>query len=160
MTKTIEIIVSPTGQTKIETKGFSGSACRDASRFLEEALGIKTEDLPTAELYSEPAEERQVAREGCLTRASLVEFFTPHPRRAQWPTDQDRLQSAAGKERPAGTRASWPGRWTTRPKRSFHTVERGPTPHPIGTEDRPIGSDLIKRSEESLLSLNSCRRIL
>ncbi|MCH7727466.1 MAG: DUF2997 domain-containing protein, partial [Planctomycetes bacterium] len=30
--KTIEIIVSPTGETKIETKGFSGAECRDASK--------------------------------------------------------------------------------------------------------------------------------
>jgi Protein of unknown function (DUF2997) len=64
MTLTIEIIVSPTGQTKIETKGFAGSSCRDASRFLEEALGVKTEDRPTVEFYSQVADERQIAREG------------------------------------------------------------------------------------------------
>ncbi len=29
--KTIEILVSPTGQTQIQTKGFSGSSCRQAS---------------------------------------------------------------------------------------------------------------------------------
>ncbi len=64
MTRIIEIIVSPTGQTKIETKGFAGSSCRDASRFLEEALGVKTEDRPTAEFYSQAAEERRSAQEG------------------------------------------------------------------------------------------------
>ena len=36
MTQTIEVIVSPTGETKIETKGFIGSSCRDASRFIEQ----------------------------------------------------------------------------------------------------------------------------
>ena len=43
--KTIEIIVSSTGQTQVETKGFAGSECRDASRFLEEALGALGHEL-------------------------------------------------------------------------------------------------------------------
>jgi Protein of unknown function (DUF2997) len=64
VTKIIEIIVSLTGQIQVETKGFAGSSCRDASRFLEEALGVKTEDRPTAEFYHEAAEERQSAQEG------------------------------------------------------------------------------------------------
>jgi Protein of unknown function (DUF2997) len=64
MTRIIEIIVSPSGQTKIETKGFTGSSCRDASRFLEEVLGVKTEDRLTAEFYTQPAEGRQSAQEG------------------------------------------------------------------------------------------------
>ncbi len=64
MTRIIEIIVSPSGQTKIETKGFAGSSCRDASPFLEEALGVKTAERPTAEFYSQPAEGRQSAQEG------------------------------------------------------------------------------------------------
>jgi hypothetical protein len=51
MTKIIEIIVSPTGQTKIETKGFSGFSCRDASRFLEEALGQRTGEQLTTEFH-------------------------------------------------------------------------------------------------------------
>jgi hypothetical protein len=63
MTKIIEIIVSPTGQTTIETKGFAGSSCRDASRFLEEALGLRTDERLTGEFYGQEA-ERQVAREG------------------------------------------------------------------------------------------------
>jgi hypothetical protein len=64
MTRIIEIIVSPTGQTNIETKGFAGSSCRDASRFLEEALGVKTEDRPTAEFFSQVTDQQQIAREG------------------------------------------------------------------------------------------------
>ena len=39
MSKTIEIIVSPSGESRVETKGFAGSACRDASRFFESAQG-------------------------------------------------------------------------------------------------------------------------
>jgi Protein of unknown function (DUF2997) len=40
--QTIEITVSPTGETTVQTKGFTGSSCRDASKFIEQALGDKT----------------------------------------------------------------------------------------------------------------------
>ena len=49
--KTIEVIVSPTGEAVVQTKGFTGAACRDASKALERALGIVQSDTPTAELY-------------------------------------------------------------------------------------------------------------
>ena len=32
--KTIEIIVAPDGKSRVETKGFTGSECREASRFV------------------------------------------------------------------------------------------------------------------------------
>lgn len=50
-THTIEIIVSPTGQSRVETKGFQGAACQQASRFLEEALGRRDSEQLTAEYY-------------------------------------------------------------------------------------------------------------
>ena len=34
----IEIVVSPKGETRVETEGFAGSECQQASRFVEEAL--------------------------------------------------------------------------------------------------------------------------
>ena len=47
--RTITIIVSPQGQTQIETHGFSGPACQLASKFIEEALGRNTaEQLKTS----------------------------------------------------------------------------------------------------------------
>ena len=49
--KTIEIIISPQGETRLETRGFAGVACQDASRFIENALGEKSSDRPTAERY-------------------------------------------------------------------------------------------------------------
>jgi hypothetical protein len=52
MTRIIEVIVSPTGQTKVETKGFTGASCRDASRFIEEALGQRAGEQLTAEFHS------------------------------------------------------------------------------------------------------------
>ena len=65
MTKIIEIIVSPTGQTKIQTKGFAGASCRDASRFLEEALGAKTSEQLTAEFHHQGVQQQQqIKQEG------------------------------------------------------------------------------------------------
>ena len=49
--KTIEITVSPKGETKVETKGFAGAECREASRFVEQALGRTTAEKLTAEFY-------------------------------------------------------------------------------------------------------------
>ena len=49
--KTIEITVSPKGETKVETRGFTGGECRDASRFVEQALGIRTAETVTSEFF-------------------------------------------------------------------------------------------------------------
>jgi hypothetical protein len=61
--KTIEITVSPDGQTKVETKGFSGSECREASRFIEQALGQQTGEQMTSEFYATQSQQQQ-QREG------------------------------------------------------------------------------------------------
>jgi hypothetical protein len=49
----IEVTVSPTGETKIETRGFAGSSCRDASAFLEKALGQQVSETLTGEFYQQ-----------------------------------------------------------------------------------------------------------
>ena len=49
--KTIEITVGPKGETKVETRGFTGGGCREASRFVEQALGPRTAETMTAEFY-------------------------------------------------------------------------------------------------------------
>ena len=64
MMPTIEVIISPKGETKIETKGFAGSSCQRASQFLEEALGAKLSDQPTAELYQAQREEQVIQQGG------------------------------------------------------------------------------------------------
>ena len=38
MPRIIEVIVSPTGETTIHTKGFVGGDCLEASKFLESAF--------------------------------------------------------------------------------------------------------------------------
>jgi hypothetical protein len=51
MTKTIEIIVTSDGKTTVQTRGFVGSSCQDASRFIEQALGQRTEEKLTSEFH-------------------------------------------------------------------------------------------------------------
>ena len=59
MTRTIEVIVSSTGETKVETKGFAGGECQEASRFIEQALGRRTAETLTAEFYGVQQSEQQ-----------------------------------------------------------------------------------------------------
>lgn len=63
MTRTIEILITPTGQTTVQTKGFSGASCQEASRFLEQALGQRTQETLTAEFHERAAEQLPM-REG------------------------------------------------------------------------------------------------
>ena len=59
MNKTIEIIVSPQGETRLETKGFTGGECKEASKFVEEALGVKAGEQMTAESHqSQPVQHQ------------------------------------------------------------------------------------------------------
>ena len=61
--KTIEIIVASDGKTTVQTKGFAGSSCRDASRFLEQALGQRTAEQLTAEFHqTETVQQAQEQR--------------------------------------------------------------------------------------------------
>jgi len=51
MARAIEVVVSPTGETTVQTKGYAGSDCLRASRFLEQALGVASGDRKTGEFY-------------------------------------------------------------------------------------------------------------
>ena len=51
MSKIIEIVVSPKGETTVTTKGFVGSSCREASKFIEQALGLRTDERLTNEFH-------------------------------------------------------------------------------------------------------------
>jgi hypothetical protein len=62
--KTIEIIVSPAGETRLETKGFTGVACKEASRSLEQALGLVQTDRLTAEFHEQAANGPVQTRQG------------------------------------------------------------------------------------------------
>ena len=58
--KIIEITVDAKGQTKVETRGFTGSGCREASSFIEQALGQRTGETLTTEFYQDQAAEQQL----------------------------------------------------------------------------------------------------
>ena len=49
--KTIEIIVSPDGQTRLQTKGFVGPECQKASRVLRHALGKPLTETRTSDFF-------------------------------------------------------------------------------------------------------------
>ncbi len=51
MSKVIEITVDPKGETTVQTRGFAGSECREASKFIEQALGQRTAETLTAEFH-------------------------------------------------------------------------------------------------------------
>ena len=58
MSKTIEIVVSPNGQTQVKTKGFTGSECRQASQFIEQALGQRTSEQLTSEFHQQASQQQ------------------------------------------------------------------------------------------------------
>jgi len=58
--KTIEILIAPNGQSKVETKGFTGSECREASRFIEQALGLQTGEVLKAEFHQSASTQQQL----------------------------------------------------------------------------------------------------
>ena len=48
---TIEIIVDSKGATTLQTRGFAGTTCREASRWLEAVVGQVLTDQATPEFY-------------------------------------------------------------------------------------------------------------
>lgn len=59
MTK-IEVTIALDGTTRVETKGFSGAICQQASRFLETIGQRKSEEL-TAEFHSVTSTDNRVS---------------------------------------------------------------------------------------------------
>jgi hypothetical protein len=51
--KQVIITVSPKGEVKVQTAGFSGTSCQQATAEFERALGKTTSDAPTEEAYVE-----------------------------------------------------------------------------------------------------------
>jgi hypothetical protein len=60
MSRIIEIIVSPTGETTVQTKGYAGADCLQASKFLEQTLGVVASEHKTAEYYQAQAAQQQI----------------------------------------------------------------------------------------------------
>jgi hypothetical protein len=62
--KLIEIVVAPTGEARVQTKGFVGSECRQSSEFLERALGSRVSEALTAEFHQTQSTQQQVTEGG------------------------------------------------------------------------------------------------
>ena len=61
--KIIEIIVTPEGRTTVQTLGFTGPSCREASKFIEQALGRQIAESLTTEFHqAQTAELHQKQR--------------------------------------------------------------------------------------------------
>jgi hypothetical protein len=58
--KIIEITVDSKGQSKVETRGFTGTECREASKFIEQALGQRVGEKLTAEFYQLQTVDQQI----------------------------------------------------------------------------------------------------
>jgi DUF2997 family protein len=58
--KTIEIIIDPGGEARLQTRGYAGASCREASKLLEQALGTVQSDTPTSEMYQSQTQSQQV----------------------------------------------------------------------------------------------------
>ena len=62
--KTIEILITPKGETTIKTTGFAGPSCREVSRWIEEALGQRTGERLTSEFHQAESTHQTNARNG------------------------------------------------------------------------------------------------
>jgi len=60
MPRIIEVTVSPQGEATVQTKGYSSGDCLQASKFLEEALGIATTDRKSADYYQSVPSEQHI----------------------------------------------------------------------------------------------------
>ena len=63
MNRMIEVTVSPQGDTSIQTKGYAGAGCLQASKFLELALGVVTNEAKTGEFYQAAPSELRVEQQ-------------------------------------------------------------------------------------------------
>ncbi len=59
MNRTIEIIVAPTGEIRIDAVGFKGADCEQATRFLEAALGVVAQKVKKSEYHQQARKTHQ-----------------------------------------------------------------------------------------------------
>jgi hypothetical protein len=58
----IEIVVNPRGEATVQTRGFTGGECREASKFVEQALGTSTGETLTAEFHQDQAVDQPLTQ--------------------------------------------------------------------------------------------------
>ena len=62
--KSIEVTIEPTGEITIDAVGFKGADCEQATKFLEEALGLVREARKKPEFHQrrDTREQQQLGR--------------------------------------------------------------------------------------------------
>lgn len=64
MKRTIEIIISPSGEVSIDAIGFKGADCERATAYLEQALGVVATKIKKPEYHSRATLINQQKLEG------------------------------------------------------------------------------------------------
>ena len=60
----IELLFTPDGQVRLETRGLKGKTCMEETEALEKALGQVEGRTRTSEFYQQPATRKGTARQG------------------------------------------------------------------------------------------------
>ncbi len=60
MARIIEVIVSPQGEAIVQTKGYAGAECVQASKWLEKSLGIVASDVKTPNYYQQSQIQQEI----------------------------------------------------------------------------------------------------
>jgi hypothetical protein len=60
----IELLFTPDGEVRLETRGLKGKTCLDETESLERALGTVKERQKTSEYYQQPATTKGNTRQG------------------------------------------------------------------------------------------------
>jgi hypothetical protein len=60
----IELVFTPEGEVRLETRGLKGKTCVTETESLERALGTVKERTRTSEYYQQPAEAKGTTRQG------------------------------------------------------------------------------------------------
>jgi hypothetical protein len=60
----IELVFTPQGEVRLETRGLKGKTCLTETEALEKALGTVKDRIRTSEYYQQPATTKGTTRQG------------------------------------------------------------------------------------------------
>jgi hypothetical protein len=60
MKRTIEVIIGPAGEIKIDAIGFKGADCEKATAFLEQALGVVGQKTKKPEFHQRAQQHQRI----------------------------------------------------------------------------------------------------
>ena len=60
----IELLFTPDGEVRLQTRGLKGKTCMDETESLEKALGNVKDRTKTSEFYQQPATTKGTTRQG------------------------------------------------------------------------------------------------